>query len=210
MKQLKQTSGPLQNIARFVLSGLCVIFAIILWLGLNPSESTNEKNGVADINPISGNKKVDSKEFIFPKITEFDEIIQRPLFNKTRLPFVAPKPKQTVAKPKRKINPPVNNQTQLSLSAVVMTPDTQIAILQSGRNKTLQRVALGESIDGWSVNEITPHSVQLKKGAEIKQLELEIKSSTLKPEGRPSAKTETTVKAKLLKKKTRIKQQDSE
>ncbi len=180
MKNQNQVSNPLQNIIRFVLVSLCVMLVITLWLQLNPSASNDEDNSVMDVSANSKNNEVDNKKFVFPKITAFDEVIQRPLFNETRLPFVAPEPEHLVAKPESKRNRPAKKQEELSLSAVVMTPEIQIAILQSGRNKTLQRVVLGEMIDGWSLDEVTPHSVQLKRGEEIKRLELEIKGSNPK------------------------------
>jgi len=180
MKQLKRVSHPLQHIIRLTLFCLCMILAIILWLELNPSESITEKSDVVGVDAISRNKEVDSKEFIFPKITEFDEVIQRPLFSETRLPFVAPEPEKVVEKPGRKSNRSVKKQEQLSLRAVVITPDTQIAILKSGGKKVLQRVYLGETIDGWTLEDVTSHSVLLKKGKKTRSLELEIKNSVIK------------------------------
>ena len=196
MKQQNQVSNPLQNTIKFVLASLCVMLVIILWLQLNPSAANDDYNSVMDVSANSKNNEVGNKEFVFPEITAFDEVIQRPLFNETRLPFVAPDPEPLVAKPESKRNRPVKKQEELSLSAVVMTPEMQIAILQSGRNKTLQRVVLGEMIDGWSLDEVMPHSVQLRRGEEIKRLELEIKSSNPKPNTKIKAESRISANRK--------------
>jgi hypothetical protein len=52
--------------------------------------------------------------------------------------------------------------------------------LQKGREKALQRVSLGETIDGWTLEDVSSHSIRLKKGKETKDLELEIKNSIRK------------------------------
>jgi hypothetical protein len=154
-----------------------VIFTTILWFELNPEHSNTVKTKVIDADLPPTDLDINLKEFVFPKITAFDEIIERPLFNVTRLPFEAQKQEQTVVNSK---NQSRKKQEQYSLSAVVITPDTQIAILQKGRGKALQRVSLGETIDGWTLEDVSSHSIRLKKGKETKDLELEIKNSIRK------------------------------
>ncbi len=180
MKQSKRSSYPLQHSIRLILLSFCVIFTTILWFELNPENSNTVKTDVIDADLPPKVLDIDIKEFVFPKITAFDEIIERPLFNETRLPFEAQKHEQTVVNTSKKSNQSRIKQEQFSLSAVVITPDTQIAILQKGREKTLQRVLLGEIIDGWTLEDVSSHSIRLKKGNETKNLELEIKNSIKK------------------------------
>ena len=66
----------------------------------------------------------------------------------------------------------------MSLTAVVITPEKSLAILQAGNNKSLQRVRLGETIDGWTLTEIQDQSIVLKQGEQIQTLELEVKGSS--------------------------------
>ncbi len=115
---------------------------------------------------------------IIPELSEYDEIVKRPLFNDDRLPFVYVAPEKTESKKKRtSAKKPVE---QYRLNAVVITPDKQIAIIQTSKKRELLRVAIGESIDNWTLSEVTDHAVQLKNGNEIKTLELEIKASVNK------------------------------
>jgi len=180
MKQSNQSSSPLQHSIRLILLSLCVIFTTILWFELNSAYSNNVKIDVIDVDLPATDSGIDLKEFVFPKITAFDEIIERPLFNKTRLPFEAQKSEQTVVNTTKNNTRTKNKQEQYSLSGVVMTPDKQIAIIQSGRGKDLQQVALGETFDGWILEDVSAHSIRLVKGNEIKDLELEIKNSATK------------------------------
>jgi hypothetical protein len=180
MKQSNRSSYPLQHSIRLLLLGLCVIFTTILWFELNPGHSNTVEIDVINIDSPPKDLDVDLKEIVFPDITAFDEIIERPLFNKTRLPFEAQKSEQTVVNTTKNNTRARNKQEQYSLSGVVMTPDKQIAIIQSGRGKDLQQVALGETFDGWILEDVSAHSIRLVKGNEIKDLELEIKNSATK------------------------------
>jgi len=180
MKQSNRSSYPLQHSIRLILLGLCVIFTTLLLFELNPEYSNNIKSEVIDVDLSPTDSGIALKEFVFPKITAFNEIIERPLFNETRLPFETGKPEQTVVDTRKNNTKARNKQEQLSLNAVVMTPDKQIAIIQSGPGKDLQRVALGEAIEGWTLDDVSSHSIRLVKGKEIKDLELEIKNSAIK------------------------------
>ncbi len=177
---MKQHKRPLQNKVRLVLSSLCVILGVILWLELNNQKLNKLETDQLDAGGMIKDKTKNNREFIFSDIIAFDEIIKRPLFNKKRLPFVTLESQQTGVKTHLKNNQNIIKQDQLSLSAVVISPDTQIAILQKGRGKMLQRISIGETIDGWTLEDVTPHSIRLKKGKETKSLELEIKNSTIK------------------------------
>ena len=180
MKQSNRSSYPLQHSIRLILLGLCVIFTTLLLFELNPEYSNNIKSEVIDVDLSPTDSGIALKEFVFPKITAFNEIIERPLFNETRLPFETGKPEQTVVDTRKNNTKARNKQEQLSLNAVVMTPDKQIAIIQSGPGKDLQRVALGEAIEGWTLDDVSSHSIRLVKGNETKNLELEIKNSAIK------------------------------
>ena len=180
MKQSNRSSYPLQHSIRHILLGLCVIFTTILWFELNPGYSNTVEIDVINIDSPAKDLDVDLKEIVFPDITAFDEIIERPLFNKTRLPFEAQKQEQTALNSRKKNNQTGNKQEQFSLSAVVITQDTRIAILQKGRENILQRVSVGETIDGWTLKDVSSHSIRLVKGNQTKDLELEIKNSAIK------------------------------
>lgn len=170
---MNQLSPQINRIIRITLSGICVGLVLLLWYELTTQGSNYIERDQADGSTIDKKNRRSNAGSNYPDISVFNEMIQRPLFNKTRLPFVVPESPQTVVKPKN-----TKKQEQLSLSAVVITPETQMAIIEKGKKKSLHRVSLGESIDGWVVESIKPHSIDIKKGNVRKILELEIKSST--------------------------------
>lgn len=112
------------------------------------------------------------KEFLM--INAYQDIIDRPLFMEDRQPYILLAPKTN------KSNIKELKLQQLSLSAIVITSDKSIAIFQYAQSKTLQRIALGETIDGWILTEVLEQSVVLKKGDNTKTLVLEIKGSSQK------------------------------
>lgn len=180
---MKRSKSPLQKKIRIGLSCLCVMLIVILWFEMNFTQSINQEVDQSARDTVLKNKYSNNQESNIPELEDYDEIIQRPLFNETRKPFVASKTEKKSAKPKQN-NRTIKTQGQLSLSAVVITSDMQIAIFQIGRKKALQRIVLGELINGWTLEKVSSHSVQLKKGKEIKNLELEIKGSKSKHENK--------------------------
>lgn len=168
------------SLKTLIRTGLCLIsglFIYSLWSSLENIGQDRAENNVEELASVSDNPPVviADKNRILPGSSEFDEIIRRPLFNDDRLPFVYVTPEKSDSKKTKK------TAEQYRLNAVVITPEKQIAIIKSSKNKESLRISLGESIDDWILNEVTHHSVQLKKGNKIKILELEIKISAKRP-----------------------------
>lgn len=106
-----------------------------------------------------------------PPVTAYQEIVERPLFMADRRPYEPPPP---AASP---VTQRPSKAQQFSLSGVVITEQQNIAILQSADGKTMQRVALGEVIDGWTLTEVHEQHVVLQKDDDTRILELEIKTA---------------------------------
>jgi len=66
---------------------------------------------------------------------------------------------------------------QYLLSAIVITKDKRIALIQSDHIKEPQKIALGEILDGWTLSNIQPRQVTLERNGEIRKLNLGIISS---------------------------------
>lgn len=113
----------------------------------------------------------------FPPITDFQEIIDRPLFEQDRQPYVYEEPKEGPKKSILKQRSIQKTPPQLALTATIITPDKQVAIIQSGTAKEPQHVAIGEIINSWILEEVQPELVVLKDGDKIMTLELEIQGS---------------------------------
>jgi hypothetical protein len=91
-------------------------------------------------------------------VSDYFSVTERPLFSQDRRPFVPePEPAPVV---------PAGPRVEFELTAVIITSATQIALLRSSVTPTVQRVTLNESVDGWTLAEVTPNNVVLRRGAE--------------------------------------------
>ena len=110
-----------------------------------------------------------------PPLGEYAAMVERPLFAPNRAPNpganVAP-----VAGPAQKAGASTD-PAEMILTAVMIAKGQRVAILESARGKSLHKVAVGENVNGWTLMAIEPESVSLKKGNEVKMLELRIQGS---------------------------------
>lgn len=91
-------------------------------------------------------------------LSDYLAVSERPLFTHDRRPFIVVAEATPVA--------PVEPRAEFELTAVIITRATQIALLRSNLNPTVQRVTLNQTIDGWTLGEVTPDSVSLSRGTE--------------------------------------------
>lgn len=177
------------NIHKYIqlgLSSLCLILIYFIWLQTQPIDMSEiMQSNIHNENQNESEPVFLSVEKTIPGVDEFDEMVNRPLFFESRKPFVFEEVAKEPESKKRKTNVRKSRE-EYSLNAVVITPEKQIAILQSNKAKELQRVALGEMINDWKLEAIDPREVKLTRGNETKNLVLEIKNSS------PKAKQKTT------------------
>ena len=152
---------------------LNVGLAVYLFKQSTPDITGAESNITVSVDAKNMISVTDNKKE-FPLINTYQDIIDRPLFMEDRQPYIS----QTPETKKSNIREPKSRQ--FSLSAVVITSEKSIAILQYAKSKTLQHIELGETIDGWTLTEIHNQQVVLKKGDNTKTLVLEIKGSLQK------------------------------
>lgn len=150
-------------------------------------------------NPVTSNKEEKQSNNItpLPPLTDYAEIIERPLFMEDRRPFVPPEV-VTPAKPTTRKAPATRRQEQtFSLSAIIITDDKRIALLESGREKKLHKVSQGDELDGWTIVDIAPNKISMQKGTETREMELAVKSSPKPTRGRAQSdkKNETKTQA---------------
>ncbi|MBL1140411.1 MAG: hypothetical protein HND53_00075 [Proteobacteria bacterium] len=168
-----------QTILKITLLCIICVMGYALWYQINkpvslPVNSVTNKKLIVTNEPSISELQLES-----PVISDYNEMIERPLFFEDRKPYVFVEPEIKAPPTKMKATAPKKNE-QYSLSAVMIKSDKKLAIIQSGRDKKLQRLSLGESIDDWVLETIEPRSVLLKKGNETKSLELEIKTTSQK------------------------------
>ena len=84
-----QNNSSIHLYMQLILSGACIIFACLLWLGMEQANFSFEEKE----NNIKHDKEnmflaLPSIENTIPNIDEFEEMINRPLFFESRQPFV--------------------------------------------------------------------------------------------------------------------------
>ena len=103
-----------------------------------------------------------------PPLAEYGAILERPLFLPDRRPYIAPEP--VVATPAAAAR--TTSAIRFLLSAVIITPDKRIALIQPEQNGKPRRLARGDEHDGWRLIAIEPRRISLRQGDEIRQLRL--------------------------------------
>jgi hypothetical protein len=104
----------------------------------SPAEIQQPTNDVVPVGPLS----------------DYLSIRERPLFTYDRRPFVF----VVEAAPVQ-----VGPRAEFELTAVIVTSDTRLALLRSNLTPTARRVELNQTIDGWTLAEVTPDSVVLRQ-----------------------------------------------
>jgi len=123
-----------------------------------------------------------------PAIEDLSETLERPLFMKTRRPAEAPVAPAVEAAPVKV----AKEEAPADLTGIVNGPDLHYAILTNRATKEVLHLRKGEKIEEWSLQEIGPRYVVLRRGPGSLRLELfeekepgePSKQSSLDPEER--------------------------
>ena len=155
------------------LVAICFGLGMVLFTELNIDYSHNRTTTSSKID-ITEEITIPVVNEDFPLLSDYQEIIDRPLFIQDRQPYVYEELNQTKAK-KKAIQ--IKTSQQLVLTAIIITPDRHVAIIQTGKNKEPLHVAIGETIGNWTLEEVHAQHIVLKDGEKTEKLELEIQGS---------------------------------
>jgi hypothetical protein len=196
---MKKNTSLTQRYFQVLLTGTCFFLCYLLWQEIQATDiSTTAENITNEMIEEETVLSFPGIENTLPEIDEFDEMINRPLFFENRQPFVfeeiadeKPEPKNTNTRKPRE---------EYSLNAVIITPNKKIAIIESSKAKELQRIALGENIDDWTLESVEPREIKLINGKETKTLVLEIKNSAPNKK-QPKSNTDKSLGSEIEKRK---------
>jgi hypothetical protein len=174
------------------LTGLCVVFVLIIVIEMNQEyELSIDRRSAKQVIEINRVATIASENVATKSLDDYEQIIVRPLFMQDRRPYVA-EDAVVASRPGRQRKQTAKTaKDDYKLSAVVITDDKRIALLQSGRNDKLQKLNQGDEIDGWILTDIQRAQVSLEKGGEIKLLELAVKNSPVQTNAKQDTKNET-------------------
>lgn len=141
------------------LAVLCLMLAALIALEVVWPFEVRGRAGVGSDKkwqaPVSG------QDFRLPELESFADVIERPLFLKSRRP--AP-PK---VGPEGVASAADGRLGQYALAGVVITPDERFVLLRATRDNKFHRVADGQDFEGWTVQAIEGEEVVFgREGAE--------------------------------------------
>lgn len=171
---VKKPVNPNHTINKYVQSVLlclCIIFVAFLIL-----ESTHEYP-LTQVDKVASNSKkkltrLTSQNFALPPLSDFSVIVERPLFTHDRNPYIADEIVDEANQPDKEQFKTKGKLAEYLLSAIIITEDRRIALIQAGTDKKLQKVEEGETIDGWTLTDFKSDEISLIKGQEIKKIGL--------------------------------------
>ncbi len=106
------------------------------------------------------------QDFQLPELDRYAEVVERPLFVRTRRPVPpAAGPQAVVAGSEGRLG-------QYALSGVVITPEERFAILRGTGDNKLHRVADGQDFQGWTVQAIQGEGVVFAREGEEQRMPL--------------------------------------
>lgn len=126
-------------------------------------------------NPANDDINLVNEKITIPPLQYYTAITDRPLFYEDRKPIVFVEPEK-----KKETNSLVKKRTkpdQYYLSGVIITPDSRLAVIRDATRKNTERLSIGDTYSGWTLTQIDPLKVTLRKGDQEKVLELSVKPS---------------------------------
>jgi hypothetical protein len=156
---------PLTAVLGFVCTLLLAILVSELLFPPSPSVITPEASRTPQ-SPLP----VKKDDFSLPSLSQFQAIIERPLFLQSRRPV----PSATT-----ETSPTVSKETRLnqySLTAVVIVPDKRLALLRSTTDKKIHKIEEGQDLQGWKLKEIKDESALFQQVNESQELRLQRKT----------------------------------
>lgn len=137
----------------------CVV--IVLEIALLGSESVALVDDAPAAEPLTG--PASDNSITLPSLPSYRQLLTRPLFTNTRKPppRSANKPTQTIDLSKK-----------WKLTGVVVAGDNSHVFVQGIRDKSVRRLEMGATLDGWVLREITPEYAVLESGGREARLEL--------------------------------------
>jgi hypothetical protein len=100
-------------------------------------------------------------------LSDFDEIVRRPVFNASRRPFVVPEPTVRETAAPAPLPPP-----DMRLIGVAIDGSKKRALLRNGKQPNGHWVQEGESIEGWQVRSVRSDAVIVASGQQAHELRL--------------------------------------
>jgi hypothetical protein len=161
---VRRGSSRMQTACLLVLCAVVAGLALGNWwvLQLDPAPAPAERVVLASATaiPVSLARPNDDNS-----LTDFDEVVRRPVFTASRRPFVQSAP--AVREPARVLPPP-----DIRLIGVAIDSSRKQALLRTAQQPRGRWVGEGETIDGWLLRTVRADAVVVASGQQTHELRL--------------------------------------
>jgi hypothetical protein len=158
-------SSRLQTVLVLALGAVMAALAYVNWwvLQLEPDSAPIAER------PVLASLTSTAVEEVRPiddrSVSDFDEIVRRPVFTASRRPFVAPEP--NVREPVRLLPPP-----DLKLLGVTIDASRKQALLRTAQQPQGRWISEGESVEGWHLRSVRDDAAIIASGQQTHELRL--------------------------------------
>jgi hypothetical protein len=151
---MSETSSPHRRLVTVLLLLLCCGLSVAIYIGAREPMTLASVAAPAQALPPSAPAFAPDPGAVFtmPPLSSFADVLARPLFSETRR-----RPKAGMARD--------DKPADFTLVGIVISPTERHALLSHGTPAQLEHVAVGQSVDGWTVTAIEPSRVLLAQGA---------------------------------------------
>ncbi len=167
---MKLKRQPLHRFQR-VLLALCVVLSAYTIYELFRPQQASEFAQTTEQDTQTIAALLQQAGVDIPPIETFVEIIERPLFMQDRRPYVAPAP-VVIREPEPQAPAAPDITEQISLRATIIIGEKRIALIQELANGSQLRLNQGEAYNGWTLTGVETGEISMKKGEEVKQIQL--------------------------------------
>ncbi|WP_119681573.1 hypothetical protein [Indioceanicola profundi] len=174
------------NRLKILLGTACIALASIIGLQIG----TDEKRPVRAA-PVQVVEEPEDEEAVEIEVADFDmnprsdydEVVERPLFHESRRPVVAEEaePAPDVA------------LSAIRLVGILDMPPTKVVLIESDGSPRIERVPVGEKIGAWSVEEIARDRVILVKGEQRSEIKIKDRAPPPVQDQRPPPRAKNEV-----------------
>jgi hypothetical protein len=158
---MRSGSSRVQNLVLLILCAGVMALALVNWriMELEPAPPLAVASNVETPGaPVAGQKPIEPLP-----LSDFDEIVRRPVFSASRSRFVPTERARTVAGP---------GSPDIRLAGIAIDTNAKRALLQTAQQPQARWVEQGESIDGWLLQVVREDAVIIASGQQAHELRL--------------------------------------
>jgi hypothetical protein len=136
------------------------------WRNMGDIDSSLESKNNKKINLTTDTGVLNSISQSNIAITQFAEILNRPLFVQGRMPFEEEQQEKNIM---TNLSP-----LKLSLEGIVISPVSSVAVARDLTNNTIIRIGVGMQHNGWRLKNVEAQSAEFERGGEIQTIKIEV------------------------------------